>query len=86
MTIIVDIMLPSIVNVKKSIKFKIKNIVPIFVRAFSFFLNHLSITVIYKYTKPNSIMDVAHLYPQLLQVFGQIYINMLIFIYALYKV
>ena len=85
MTIMVDIMLPSIVNVKKSIKFKIKNIVPIFVRAFSFFLNHLRITVIYKYTKPNSIMDAAHIYLNYCKYLNK-YINMLIFIYALYKV
>ena len=59
MTIIIDRILPSIVNVKKSIKLKTKSIVPIFVRAFSFFLNHLRITVIYKYTKPNSIIICA---------------------------
>ena len=59
MTIIVDIILPSIVNVKKSIKFKIKNIIPIFVRAFSFFLNHLRIKVIYEYTKSNNIIIYA---------------------------
>ena len=57
MTIIIDRILPSIVN--KSIKFKTKSIVPIFIRAFSFFLNHLRITVIYKYTKPNSIIICA---------------------------
>ena len=57
MTIIIDRILPSIAN--KSIKFKTKNIAPSFISAFSFFLNHLRITVIYKYTKPNSIIICA---------------------------
>ncbi len=52
MTIIIDRILPSTVN--NSIKLKIKNIAPVFIRAFSFFLNHLRNTFIYKYTKPNS--------------------------------
>ena len=54
MIIIIDRILPSIAN--KSIKFKTKNIAPSFISTFSFFLNHLRITVIYKYTKPNSII------------------------------
>ena len=57
MTIIIDRILPSIAN--KSIKLKTKNIAPSFISAFSFFLNHLRITVIYKYTKPNSIIICA---------------------------
>ena len=40
-------------------KFKTKSIAPSFISAFSFFLNHLRITVIYKYTKPNSIIICA---------------------------
>ena len=57
MTIIIDRILPSIAN--KSIKLKTKNIAPSFISTFSFFLNHLRITVIYKYTKPNSIIICA---------------------------
>ena len=57
MTITIDRILPSIVN--KSIKLKTKNIAPSFISAFSFFLNHLRITVICKYTKPNSIIICA---------------------------
>ena len=57
MTIIIDRILPSIAN--KSIKLKTKNIAPSFISAFSFFLNHLRITVICKYTKPNSIIICA---------------------------
>ena len=57
MTITIDRILPSIVN--KSIKLKTKNIAPSFISTFSFFLNHLRITVIYKYTKPNSIIICA---------------------------
>ena len=57
MTIIIDRILPS--KAKKSIKFKTKNIAPSFISAFSFFLNHLRIAVINKYTKPNSIIICA---------------------------
>ena len=57
MTIIIDRILPSIAN--KSIKLKTKSIAPSFIRAFSFFLNHLRITVISKYTEPNSIIICA---------------------------
>ena len=57
MTIIIDRILPSIAN--KSIKLKTKNIAPSFISTFSFFLNHLRITVICKYTKPNSIIICA---------------------------
>jgi len=57
MTIIIGRILSSIMN--KSMKFKTKSIAPSFIRAFSFFLNHLRITVIYKYTKPNSIIICA---------------------------
>ena len=56
---IIDKILPSIV--KKDMKFKTKNIVPIFIRAFSFFLNHLRIIVTYKYTKPNSIIICSYI-------------------------
>ena len=57
MTIIIGRILSSIMN--KSMKFKTKSIAPSFISAFSFFLNHLRITVIYKYTKPNSIIICA---------------------------
>ena len=57
MTIIIDRILPSIAN--KSIKFKTKNIAPSFISAFSFFLNHLRIKVIYEYTKSNNIIIYA---------------------------
>ena len=56
MTIIIGriLLFPSKIN--KSVKLKTKNIAPSFISAFSFFLNHLRITVICKYTKPNSII------------------------------
>ena len=57
MIIIIGRILSSIGN--KLMKFKTKSIAPSFIRAFSFFLNHLRITVIYKYTKPNSIIICA---------------------------
>ena len=66
MTITIDRILPSIVN--KSIKLKTKNIAPSFISAFSFFLNHLRITVIYKYTKPNSIIICADINKKPLQI------------------
>ena len=59
MTIIIGIILSLSFIVNKSIKLKTKNIAPSFISAFSFFLNHLRITVIYKYTKPNSIIICA---------------------------
>ena len=52
MIITIGRILSSIKN--KLIKFKIKSIAPSFIRTFSFLLNHLRITAIYKYTKPNS--------------------------------
>ena len=66
MTIIIDRILPSIAN--KSIKLKTKNIAPSFISTFSFFLNHLRITVIYKYTKPNSIIICADINKKPLQI------------------
>ena len=57
MIIIIGRILSSIGN--KLMKFKTKSIAPSFIRAFSFFLNHLRIAVIYKYTKPNSIVICA---------------------------
>ena len=54
MTIIVGRILSSEMN--KPVKFKTKPIAPSFISAFSFFLNHLRITAICKYTKPNSII------------------------------
>ena len=57
MTIIIGRILSSIMN--KSMKFKTKSIAPSFISAFSFFLNHLRITIICKYTKPNSIIICA---------------------------
>ena len=57
MTIIIGRILSSIMN--KPVKFKTKPIAPSFNSVFSFFLNHLRITVIYKYTKPNSIIICA---------------------------
>ena len=54
MTIIIGRILSSIMN--KPVKFKTKPIAPSFISAFSFFLNHLPITAIFKYTKPNSII------------------------------
>ena len=52
MIIIIGRILSSIGN--KPMKFKIKSIALSFIRTFSFLLNHLRITAIYKYTKPNS--------------------------------
>ena len=52
MIITIGRILSSIEN--KLMKFKIKSIAPSFIRTFSFLLNHLRITAIYKYTKPNS--------------------------------
>ena len=52
MIIIIGRILSSIEN--KLMKFKIKSIEPSFIRKFSFLLNHLRITAIHKYTKPNS--------------------------------
>ena len=57
MIIIIGRILSSTGN--KPMKFKTKSIAPSFISAFSFFLNHLRITVIYKYTKPNSIIICA---------------------------
>ena len=57
MTIIIGRILFSIMN--KPVKFKIKPIAPSFNSVFSFFLNHLRITAICKYTKPNSIIFCA---------------------------
>ena len=54
MTIIVGRILFPKMN--KPAKFKTKPIAPSFISAFSFFLNHLRITVTYKYTKYNSII------------------------------
>ena len=54
MTIIVGRILSSEMN--KPVKFKTKPIAPSFISEFSFFLNHLRITAIFKYTKPNSII------------------------------
>jgi len=59
MTIIIGIILSLSFIVNKSIKLKTKNIAPSFISAFSFFLNHLRIAVINKYTKPNSIIICA---------------------------
>ena len=59
MTIIIGKILSLSSLVTKSIKLKTKNIEPSFISAFSFFLNHLRITVIYKYTKLNSKMICA---------------------------
>ena len=59
MTITNDRKLPCLLN--KSIKFKTKNIVPSFVSTFSFFLNHLRITIILKYAKPESIIICAYI-------------------------
>ncbi len=50
MTIIIGRILLSIMN--KPVKFKTKPIAPSFNSMFSFFLNHLRITAIRKYTKP----------------------------------
>ena len=57
MIIIIGRILSSIGN--KLMKFKTKSIAPSFISAFSFFLNHLRITAICKYTKPNSIIICA---------------------------
>ena len=57
MTIIIGRILFSIMN--KPVKFKTKPIAPSFNSVFSFFLNHLRITAICKYTKPNSIIICA---------------------------
>ena len=73
MTIIIDRILPSIAN--KSIKLKTKNIAPSFISTFSFFLNHLRITVIYKYTKPNSIIICAGINKQPHECGVVIYMN-----------
>ena len=54
MTIIIGRILSSIMN--KPVKFKTKPIAPSFNSMFSFFLYHLRITAICKYTKPNSII------------------------------
>ena len=43
----------------KPVKFNTKPIAPSFISAFSFFLNHLRITVICKFTKSNSIIIYA---------------------------
>ena len=57
MTIIVGRILFPKMN--KPVKFKTKPIAPSFNSVFSFFLNHLRITAICKYTKPNSIIICA---------------------------
>ena len=57
MTIIVGRILFPKMN--KPVKFKTKPIAPSFISAFSFFLNHLRITAIFKYKKPNSIIILA---------------------------
>ena len=57
MTIIIGRILSSIMN--KPVKFKTKPIAPSFISLFSFFLNHLRITAICKFTKFNSIIICA---------------------------
>tara|TARA_Y100001970_G_scaffold257537_1_gene336334 strand:+ start:517 stop:729 length:213 start_codon:yes stop_codon:yes gene_type:complete len=70
MTIIIDRILPSIA--KKFIKFKTKNIAPSFISVFSFFLNHLRITVIYKYSMSNYIIIWADINKKTPQMWGLI--------------